>query len=1018
MTNFVYNTPNMYPNPAYNQYMQQINAANYGQNAPGVQYQMPPYQSPSYFYPNVNYNTVQNNATNPFLAPYNVYNNAAINPNLPTQYSFLGMEKTPYGDDIYLYMLQNGQKVAIMPKQGSTIVKTFVNSGSMNETDRIRGISHFIEHNLFNGSENLAPGQFFNEVSKMGSSTNASTDYALTDYYIESALMSDKDLEKTISMHADMITRPLFPVDMIEKEKGPVTSEISMVNDDMISVAANDVIRNLFQIKSDSSNLVAGSIQTVNALDRNNVVDYWQRHYTPDNLCTVVVGDVDPSKTMELISKNFTQKAVVNPERNRTTETLTPINSSVRVDYKSPNYNCTSTLAAFSGPVAGDFKGNIASQALGVFLTGGINSRLTNALEDINGYADFQMQKVGLKKTDPQAFLFQMVTPSGKEQEALDIFYSTIENLAVNPPTEQEMKILKNNLTKSVAISFQDSASICDTIGTSLMDGDFASISDYKDAINALTPYDIQMAAKNFVDLNKASIAVVHPSNVSDDDIKNNYKKSKYSLYSLNNNRNNTQNNYYIKNNANGVYPQNTVGQQISFGSGKITTTDVQEAVLPDNTHVVLNDYPTEPCFMEWRLTSKGSVPKNPATAYMLTELLNNGSAYRDRDKFTSDTEANGISFVADANGFQISLAADCLENGVGMSIDTMKEALYAPRFTQADFEKSKADLIAYFESISKDASDNILDQLFGGYFAKPDQILEGLKTLTLDDVKKHYNDMIANSTSAFIISAPFEKNPALKNEVFSKINTPNKKFQQLLPAYTPVYNNFKANQASKVIVDTEERNQAQITKTYSFKMSGNIEDEVKFELLNTILGGSPSSRLFQDLREKQKLAYRVSSSVQSFEDTGILTMSILSTTDDKKQNDIKYDNLQKSLEGFKNHASKLMMEPVGEDELNSAKMILKQKYARQVELPASKTALLAMNLHQPYGIKRMDEYIKAIDKMTPADIMAAARHVFANQPLYSILASNDTINNQANYLNTLGQITYPNQTNSYSAAA
>ena len=168
---------------------------------------------------------------------------------------------------------------------------------------------------------------------------------------------------------------------MIEKEKGPVTSEISMVNDDMITVAANDVIRNLFQIKSESDNLVAGSIQTVNSLDRAKVSDYYQRHYTPDNLYTVVVGDVDPKKTMELISKNFTQKPVANSENLRTKETLTPIQSSVRVDYKSPNDNCTTTLAAFTGPVSGDFKGNIKAQALGIFLTGSVNSRLTRGLK-------------------------------------------------------------------------------------------------------------------------------------------------------------------------------------------------------------------------------------------------------------------------------------------------------------------------------------------------------------------------------------------------------------------------------------------------------------------------------------------------------------------------------------------------------------------------------------------------------------------------------------------------------------
>ena len=984
---------------------------NYIIGQPNIQNRQGAYMPPNFGYPAQTYplnNTnmqpagyyyapqnAVNNAVNPALGLYNNF----VNPNMPTGYTLLGTQKTPYGDDIHLYMLQNGQKVAIMPKKGTTIVKTFVNSGSMNETDPIRGISHFIEHNLFNGSKNLAPGQFFKEVAKMGSSTNASTDYAQTDYYIESALMSDEDLKKTIEMHADMVSRPLFPEDMIEKEKGPVTSEISMVNDNTLTVAANDVIKNLFQIKSSSSNLVAGSIATVNSLNKEKVTDYYQRHYTPDNLYTVVVGDVDPAQTMDLISKNFTQKPVPYAQLQRQTETLTPINSSVRADYKSPTDNYTSVLAAFAGPTAGDFKSNIATSALGTLLTDGVNSRLTKALEDVNAFADFQMQKVGLKPEDPQAFLFQIIAPPKKEQQALDAFYSTIENLAVNPPTEREMKIIKNNLLKSAANLFQSSTYVCDTIGTSLIDGDFNSIADYKNAINALTPYDIQMAAKNFVDLNKASIAVVHPMNVSESEILSNYNKSKYSYQAYN--ARNTVHNAINKTPAS----NNIAASQISFGSKHISTTDVKEAVLPDNTHVVLNNYPTEPCYLEWVLTSKSSVPKNPATAYVLTEMLNNGTKTKTRDEFISDAEVNGISLAADANGFQITVGADCLENGVGATIDTMKESILNPRFTEKDFQKIKGELIELVSTLSKDSSDSILDELFGDYFAKPEQILAGLQNLTLNDVVNHYNNMIQNATSAFVVSAPFENNTALEKEVYSKINTPNMKFQKLMPAYTPIYNRFKENTISKVMVDTEERNQAQIDKTYSFKMSGNIQDEVKFELLNTILGGSPSSRLFQDLREKQKLAYRVSSSVQSFEDTGVLTLSILSTTDDKKENDIKYDNLQKSLDGFEAHARKLMNEPVTHDELESAKMILKQKYARQIELPHSKTALLAMNLHQPYGVKRMDEYVKAIDTITAADIQMAARHIFLNKPIYSILASKDTINNQLGYLQTLGTV-------------
>ena len=203
----------------------------------------------------------------------NPINPTLVNPKITGNYAYLGTIKTPFGDDIYTYMLKSGQRVAILPREGTTILKTFVDSGSMNENDRIRGISHFIEHNLFNGSEKLAPGQFFKDVTKMGASTNASTDYAQTDYYISSGIMDIKDFKQAAMMHADMILRPKFYDEMLEKEKGPVTSEISMINDDVTTVAANEVVRNLFQIKSESKNLVAGSIETVNNLGRDDVVD-------------------------------------------------------------------------------------------------------------------------------------------------------------------------------------------------------------------------------------------------------------------------------------------------------------------------------------------------------------------------------------------------------------------------------------------------------------------------------------------------------------------------------------------------------------------------------------------------------------------------------------------------------------------------------------------------------------------------------------------------------------------------
>ena len=251
-------------------------------------------------------------------------------------------------------------------------------------------------------------------------------------------------------------------------------------------------------------------------------------------------------------------------------------------------------------------------------------------------------------------------------------------------------------------------------------------------------------------------------------------------------------------------------------------------------------------------------------------------------------------------------------------------------------------------------------------------------------------------------MSAPLSENPNLKGQLINNLATPNVNFKQYSPQ---LMKSYEPNQKEVVLLDTEERNQAQIYKNYSFEITGNIEDEIKFELLNTILGGGPSARLFQDLREQRKLAYTVSSQIQSFENSGILTMRILTTTDDKKQNDIKYENLQKSLDGFKEHTDKLMTEYVSDEELESAKMQLKQDIAMQMELPGSATSLISMNMTQPFGIKRIDEYVKAIDKITKQDIMDAAKHIFSNKPVYSILASPDTINNQNSYIRSLGEV-------------
>ena len=144
---------------------------------------------------------------------------ANFNVKVPIQYQKSGELKLPFDYTAHCYKLANGQRVVIIPKEGETVVKTYVSTGSMNEPDKLRGISHYIEHNLFNGSRDLQAGEFFDTVNKMGAETNASTGFAETNYYISSNLLNEDDLEKKIKIHASMLESPKFALECSKKKK-------------------------------------------------------------------------------------------------------------------------------------------------------------------------------------------------------------------------------------------------------------------------------------------------------------------------------------------------------------------------------------------------------------------------------------------------------------------------------------------------------------------------------------------------------------------------------------------------------------------------------------------------------------------------------------------------------------------------------------------------------------------------------------------------------------------------------
>lgn len=886
----------------------------------------------------------------------------------PMAYSKLYEVELPFDLKAHYYKLANGQKVVIVPKEGATVLKTYVNTGSMNETDDIRGISHYLEHNFFNGSEGLEKGEFFKTVDKMGAYTNAATGMAETNYFIKSNLLKDTDFEEQMRIHASMLQTPKFALEMLEKEKGIVNSEINMITSDPVNIGLNKMLKNLYNIKTNSVDLIGGTTDNINKITRDDVVNYFNQNYYPANMTTVITGDVKPEEAIELVSKYFTSDK--QPPKERHFEELKPIDKPIREDIISDKAKGTTLLVGFNGPESNNIEDKIRITALNMILSNLSSSRLEHKLKDLNTSIFIEDEKISSQKGSPRAMIAGGQTTEENSEKVLKMLYQEIENIKVNPPTDEEMGIAKKQLSKLFSSIFETSAGANSIIGEVLLDSGFDEITRFEKIVDGLTSQDLAETAKKYYDLNKASITVVHPATADEEKIKHNHDAAK----------------------------------NISFGSAKtvLNEEDIKSYVLPNNMQVVTNNIKTNQSNLvaEFYIPQHDKLSKNLGASLILDYMLNQGSAGKDKQTFAREFEKNGISGNFSASLRTIGANMEFASEDTAKALDLMKEVIENPRFTIEEFKHAKAFVTDAIMISNKSATDKLNEELFKDEPTgmNKEQVLQSIDEATFDDVKELYKQIMTNAQASIVMSAPFEKNSKLQNTLFEKMNT----FDNFQKFNMSLRNNFKPIEKTKVLTDDDATNQAKIIEAFTYKYSGNMQDALTLKLMNTILGDGATSRLFQDLREQRKLAYSVRSSLDHVGNTGMVKLSIGTTTENVDTGEISYDNVQKAIEGFNENVERMKNEKVSEEELESAKLSLKNDMLNAAEHPIGRSELLNDGLYSFYGLTNINQKFAMIDKITADDIQNVAKNVFGGKPVYSILATQNTLDNNKEYFKSL----------------
>ena len=192
------------------------------------------------------------------------------------------------------FQLKNGLTVLFQKNSSDSVaLEVMFKVGSNDENPDILGISHFLEHMLFEGTKKRPDSIIIsNEIEKYGAEFNAYTSTNRTAFFIK---IINKRFDIALDILSDMAANPIFRNDKIKKEKNVILREIDMVTDDPRQHQWILFQKNLFE-KHPAKNPTYGTIKTVSALRRKKLLDYYQKYYVPNNMILSIVGNVQGVK--------------------------------------------------------------------------------------------------------------------------------------------------------------------------------------------------------------------------------------------------------------------------------------------------------------------------------------------------------------------------------------------------------------------------------------------------------------------------------------------------------------------------------------------------------------------------------------------------------------------------------------------------------------------------------------------------------------------------------------------------
>jgi predicted Zn-dependent peptidase len=386
----------------------------------------------------------------------------------------------------------------------SASIGIWLQTGSRDEDAAWNGISHFIEHMLFKGTEHRTAEEIARQVDSIGGNMDA---FTAKECICFSVKVLDEHLPVALDILSDLVLHPVFDPNDITRERGVILEEIKM-DEDNPDYLVHEIFTQNFWKDHPLGKPILGTKETVKKFERAAVLDAYSHRFAPGNIIVSAAGNLDHDRFVELVTKHFEQ---MKPRKNGFHSPVPKIVSKITLRNKKALEQVQLCIGVPSHPIAHEKRH--AGYILNTLLGGGMSSRLFQNIRERQGlvysiYSDLNPYR------DTGCLAVYAGTSRESASKVVHSVVSEFHKLKAEPVPAEELRRSKDQLKGSLMLSLESSSARMSNLARQEMYFDrFYDLDELIEKIEAVTVEDLTSLANEF--FNTESVAVTILGNLT-----------------------------------------------------------------------------------------------------------------------------------------------------------------------------------------------------------------------------------------------------------------------------------------------------------------------------------------------------------------------------------------------------------------------------------------------------------------------------------------------------------------------